>query len=89
MSAPLLDNGKTCATCKHRSDDFAEAHKYDPDTLDDVPVTYYECKRISHGNKSNDTSYRTGEHALVVDGSGYHAKFVVENDFGCNLWESK
>ena len=35
------------------------------------------------------TSYEPpGKKAVVTDGSGYYAALCVEDDFGCNLWES-
>ena len=84
-----LDGANRCATCKHRSEDFIESFRYDDD-YNDLPVTYYACKRILHGNGGRCLeNYKPGEHALVVDGSGYHARFIVEADFGCVLWEPK
>ena len=79
-----------CETCKHRGDDHLETFKYHPDTYEDIPVTYYECKRVAHGNGGfGEENYKPGERALAVDGSGYRAMLVVENDFGCVLWEAK
>lgn len=78
-----------CETCKHRSDDHLDTVRWDEDG-NDLPITYYECKRVTHGNDGYGAeNYKPGEQALVTDGSGYIARFVVENTFGCVLWKSK
>lgn len=79
---------KTCGTCKHRGDEPLQTYAWDVDGNQHA-VTYYECKRVAQGNKSCDEQYKAGEHALVIDGSGYLAKLCVEDTFGCNLWEPK
>lgn len=79
---------KTCATCKHRGDEPLEYGRYDDD-YNDLPITYYECKKVAHGNKSSTNAYEPGQGALAVDGSGYHAALCVELTFGCVLHEDK
>lgn len=80
-----------CETCRHRGDDPLETGYWDEEKDEYVERhTYYECKRVAHGNADyGKENHKPGEKALAVDGSGYHAKLVVENDFGCVLWEPK
>lgn len=80
---------KACGNCKHRGNDPVDVYRYDPDTLEEIlSMSYYECKRVAHGNQKSP-GYEPGQKALAVDGSGYWARLVVENDFCCKLWEAK
>lgn len=79
---------KTCATCKHRSEDHIDTYRYD-DNGNELPTTYYACGRVLHGNRYDGNDYKAGEKALAIDGSGYQAKLVVEADFGCVLHEPR
>ncbi len=70
----------TCGTCKYRGANIN----------DEVPTTFFLCDLIKHNNRmERDLGEAKGEHAAVVDGSGYYAALCVEEDFGCNRWEPK
>jgi len=72
---------KTCGTCKYRG---KEVEGQIDEDFNFGPVGYFQCDLINH---DSDFKYKKGMHALVVDGSGYHAALCVEDDFGCNRWE--
>lgn len=78
----------TCGTCKFKGEELM----VNDDDFNQIPSGYFRCARVKQRDwfpkEGNDKGYRRGEHALVEDGSGYYAALCVENDFGCNLWES-
>ena len=75
----------TCETCKYRGDEPLIVCSERTD-WDAKSSTYYECKMATHDKRYD---YEPGQQAVVIDGSGYQAKFCVENTFGCNRWEAK
>lgn len=77
-----MSDPATCGTCKFRGKEI-EAFE-SADAFEQTPTGYFFCTRIKH-HGSKPTPH--GEHALVVDGSGYFAALCVENDFGCTLHE--
>jgi len=90
----------TCGTCKHRGrelDCWKPSYDENQNYIDSekVKLTYFLCERIKMSEviiadeEDFPTSYEPpGKKAVVTDGSGYYAALCVEDDFGCNLWES-
>lgn len=72
---------RNCGNCKHRGDEPLE-RGWGGGGIS----TFYECKRVSH---DQGEQYKEGARAVVIDGSGYHARLCVENTFWCLLWEQK
>lgn len=64
-----------------------------------VDDAWSSCVKILHGNiliddpKVPDVTINqyddTALKAVVVDGSGYAARLLVKDDFGCALWEAR
>ena len=74
---------QNCGTCRY----FGPVKTtMDLDTYEDIPSSYHTCEKIKH---DVDYSYVRGGGAVCVDGSGYFAAFVVEEDFGCINWEAQ
>ena len=69
---------ETCGTCKHFGEVSDEAGG----------DTYHACNLIKfHDTYKGDI--KNGDGAVVIDGSGYFAALLVEEDFGCNKWEQE
>ena len=80
----------TCGTCRFRgvAVESDESYRgYDSERASG----YFLCGRIKFykAEELGGRDYRSGEGALVHDGSGYYAALCVEADFGCNKWERK
>jgi hypothetical protein len=79
-----MTNTNCCKDCKFFGAIVTVQHWSDEDYTRES--TYHECTRIK---QDDHREFIKGQGARVIDGSGYYAAIVVEEDFGCVQFEPK
>ena len=74
-----------CKTCRF----FGEPYEYWDHETDANATDFNICNYVQHLNSSDrEQEGDLPVSAAVIDGSGYYARLVVKDDFGCVNWDA-